>query len=213
MMAGTKEAWIKRREKTLKAYLLNRIAVLKNGCWKWKLKLNEDGYGHGCYDGKSFSAHLGSYFCFKGKIPKGKIVRHKCDHPYCINPKHLVSGTVKQNMKDFMLRNPRAEEILQAAGKMVGNWGTKEDRSIRAKKAAAAMSKETKFNRSSKAGKSLWSKMKTKKERKEFRVGVKNFWSSMSNDERAIFIKQRTLKIIEGHRRGGNSKFGKGVQS
>jgi len=36
-----------------------------------------------------------------GKIPKGKIIRHKCDNPNCINPKHLILGTQKENMQDM----------------------------------------------------------------------------------------------------------------
>ena len=30
----------------------------------------------------------------------GSVVMHTCDNKKCINPKHLVAGTQKQNMED-----------------------------------------------------------------------------------------------------------------
>lgn len=37
-------------------------------------------------------------------IPKGMVVRHKCDNDLCINPEHLEIGTHKENMEDMSLR-------------------------------------------------------------------------------------------------------------
>lgn len=37
-------------------------------------------------------------------IPDGMVIRHKCDNPNCINPKHLEIGTQKDNMDDMFGR-------------------------------------------------------------------------------------------------------------
>lgn len=41
----------------------------------------------------------------KGKIPKGLILRHKCDNKGCINLDHLILGTKKDNTHDALIRN------------------------------------------------------------------------------------------------------------
>ncbi len=43
-----------------------------------------------------------------GKIPKGKVVRHKCDNSLCINPEHLELGTRADNVQDRIIRNRSA---------------------------------------------------------------------------------------------------------
>lgn len=35
---------------------------------------------------------------------KGKVVRHKCDNPRCINPEHLELGTYRDNIHDMLSR-------------------------------------------------------------------------------------------------------------
>ena len=37
-----------------------------------------------------------------GILPRHVVIRHKCDNPTCINPDHLETGTVKQNVQDRM---------------------------------------------------------------------------------------------------------------
>lgn len=43
-----------------------------------------------------------------GNIPRGAIVRHKCDEPNCINPEHLKIGTNQDNSRDMVERNRQA---------------------------------------------------------------------------------------------------------
>lgn len=43
----------------------------------------------------------------------GKVVRHKCDNPRCINPDHLEIGTQLQNVADRVSRNRCAKKLTQ----------------------------------------------------------------------------------------------------
>ena len=56
---------------------------------------------------KTVSAHRVSYEAYNGEIPKGLVVRHKCDNPSCINPDHLELGTQQQNVADRENRGRR----------------------------------------------------------------------------------------------------------
>jgi len=71
-------------------------------CWEWFANKNNKGYGMFCVStavGKKL-AHRVSYEMKFGRIPKGLIVRHKCDNPACVNPAHLELGTMKDNARD-----------------------------------------------------------------------------------------------------------------
>ena len=54
-------------------------------CWLWKSPSRADGY---CpFDGSY--AHIASFLLYKGKIPKGCEIHHKCGTRNCVNPEHL----------------------------------------------------------------------------------------------------------------------------
>jgi hypothetical protein len=91
----------------LKATLFNRSRLAENGCWEWVGGRASGGYGGFCVNGKTQKAHRVSYEAYKGKIPKGMVVRHTCDNPACINPDHLIIGTQKDNVADREARGRR----------------------------------------------------------------------------------------------------------
>jgi hypothetical protein len=48
----------------------------------------------------TISVHRLAYILWKGYIPEGYEVCHKCDNPCCINPDHLFVGTRQDNIDD-----------------------------------------------------------------------------------------------------------------
>lgn len=75
-----------------------------SGCWLWTSYINESGYGATTWHNKRILAHRLAWTLFKGKIPEGLYVLHKCDVPCCVNPDHLYIGTDEQNKMDSITR-------------------------------------------------------------------------------------------------------------
>jgi hypothetical protein len=84
-----------------------------SGCWLWVGSLNVAGYGYLWLPGrKQQLAHRHSYEKYKGPIPGGLAVCHKCDVRCCVTPDHLFLGTRSDNNAD-MIRKGRHKCIPQ----------------------------------------------------------------------------------------------------
>lgn len=84
-----------------------RFKYIKNGtCWECvSHKFDVAGYPR-CqgYDKTNMTAHRYVYFLTNGKISRSKVIRHSCDNRKCINPDHLLIGTIADNNKDKSIR-------------------------------------------------------------------------------------------------------------
>lgn len=72
-----------------------------SGCWLWTGSVTRHGHGTFHVKRKTVSAHRLAFERFKGRIPDGLYVLHKCDVRCCVNPDHLWVGTQSDNLKDM----------------------------------------------------------------------------------------------------------------
>lgn len=84
-----------------------KLILKENECWNWSNE-TRTGYGSTRYRGKGCLAHRLSWIVFKGKIPEGAHVLHKCDNRKCVNPDHLFIGNHSDNMKDMFSKGRRS---------------------------------------------------------------------------------------------------------
>lgn len=71
-----------------------------------------------------------SYEVHVGPIPHGLIVRHTCDNPPCVNPAHLLTGTLADNVRD---REERHRVVKRRGGAIrVSDEQVREIRKLRA---------------------------------------------------------------------------------
>lgn len=87
---------------TLEARLLAKVVKGRFGsdCWGWRGATYSFGYGCiGTSKGLD-GAHRVSWRLYRGEIPEGQCVLHRCDNPKCANPGHLFLGTKRDNAVD-----------------------------------------------------------------------------------------------------------------
>lgn len=87
---------------TIYAKLQEREAPAVSSCVLYAGFIGNAGYGlaYCSVRRKTVSAHRLAYEKAYGEIEKGNVIMHICDNTTCINPKHLVSGTQSDNIKD-----------------------------------------------------------------------------------------------------------------
>jgi hypothetical protein len=87
---------------------LDKVKQVESGCHEWQAGLARGGYGKFMDEGhKTLTAHRASYAFFKGPIPTGMVVMHKCDNRLCVNPEHLALGSLADNVADMDAKGRR----------------------------------------------------------------------------------------------------------
>jgi hypothetical protein len=104
-------------------------------CWPWptkprmpwdppvnpKLRSGSTNYGKitwgtGGISHSSVLVHRLSFIVFNGPLLPGQVVRHTCDNPPCVNPKHLIAGTHADNMADMVKRGRARNRWMKMEG-------------------------------------------------------------------------------------------------
>ena len=80
-----------------------KMPHMETRCWQWTgAGVNSGKYGRFNLGGKEYSPHRISFVIAGGILEDGMLACHKCDHPTCVNPAHLFSGTHSDNARDSM---------------------------------------------------------------------------------------------------------------
>ena len=89
-------------DKVIERFIRKTVPEPNTGCLLWEAyTMPRMGHGQFGMNGKVYLAHRASYILFKGKIPTGLHIMHKCDTPQCVNPDHLQAGTQAENNQDM----------------------------------------------------------------------------------------------------------------
>jgi hypothetical protein len=82
------------------------------GCWEWLYSCNKlHGYGQITVNQQKWRAHRYAWLQFRGDIPEGLQVLHLCNNVKCVNPNHLMLGSVADNARQA------SQDGLLCAGK------------------------------------------------------------------------------------------------
>lgn len=77
-----------------------------NTCWLWEgAKRGRGSYGTFLMNGRKERAHRVAWKLYRGEIPTGFCVLHRCDVPNCVRLSHLFLGTQMDNWLDAFRKN------------------------------------------------------------------------------------------------------------
>ena len=88
------------------------VPITESGCWVWMRNTFRCGYGAFSWHGENIGAHRAAWMLYKGEIPDGMNVLHKCDNRLCVNPDHLFLGNQKDNILDMVNKKRHIHGVM-----------------------------------------------------------------------------------------------------
>lgn len=95
-----------------------------SGCWLWLNSVDRWGYGRVEIGYRQLGAHRAAWELFRGTIPQGLLVLHRCDVPSCVNPDHLFLGTPRDNMEDAARKGRKSNKLTPEIVREIRRDGT-----------------------------------------------------------------------------------------
>ncbi|WP_082549806.1 HNH endonuclease signature motif containing protein [Mesorhizobium sp. Root157] len=101
-------------------------------CWEWTGSADSKGYGRLNLGDTPILVHRASWEAFRGPIPEGMFVCHRCDNPRCFRPEHLFLGDQQMNMDDKMSKKRHRYGVSRGADHGCAKLTEQQVRDIRA---------------------------------------------------------------------------------
>lgn len=83
--------------------ITDQVVISETDCWNWTGSTNNGSRNQRpvtTINRTLFYVSRVVWTLWKGEIPSGLFVLHRCDNEMCVNPEHLWLGTQADNMKD-----------------------------------------------------------------------------------------------------------------
>jgi hypothetical protein len=92
---------------TRKQRLLRRIVKQDgpDGCWLWTGARSKNGQGAIQVAGKLYATHRLAHQLWRGPIPPGLQVRHRCGNLACCNPQHLFVASPEERLLQRIVKS------------------------------------------------------------------------------------------------------------